>query len=265
LGKCFLDKRLLALLPAMLVCEMALALVSTINGFYFNLRTRSLNNLCFQLMQILGPGLLIWIFDNKFVSSRKTRGLIGVGVMGAIAIGACCGLYGWLHEVDYASLKTSPAVDWSDEKFARLFVIYILFGWIYSGFQMTVEWVVSALSNDPSILAQYAGFERGIASFGMCISFILAGQEVSQIGQLSLQFVLYIIGTIGMMWVLVFYVKESNYFQEENVIAPHHVEQEATLDGRITEEQLQKELNKEKIATGDVKGVTEITTTTTSA
>jgi hypothetical protein len=32
LGKCFLDKRLIILLPAMLVCEMALALVSTING-----------------------------------------------------------------------------------------------------------------------------------------------------------------------------------------------------------------------------------------
>lgn len=32
LGKCFVDRRLLILLPAMFVCEMALALVSTING-----------------------------------------------------------------------------------------------------------------------------------------------------------------------------------------------------------------------------------------
>jgi hypothetical protein len=35
-GRCFINKRLLILLPAMLVCEMALALVSTINGEYLS-------------------------------------------------------------------------------------------------------------------------------------------------------------------------------------------------------------------------------------
>lgn len=157
-------------------------------GFYFNLRTRSLNNLCFQIIQLLGPGLLIWVFDSKLIRSRKLRGLVAVGLMGAISIGACGGLYGWLHQVDYSSLTTSPATDWSDKQFASLFVIYLLFGWVYSGYQMTIEWVVSSLSNDPSVLAQYAGFERGMASFGMCISFIVAAQKVPQIGQLTLQF-----------------------------------------------------------------------------
>jgi hypothetical protein len=32
LGRCFMDKRMIMLIPAMLVCEMALALMSTING-----------------------------------------------------------------------------------------------------------------------------------------------------------------------------------------------------------------------------------------
>jgi hypothetical protein len=36
LGRCFINKRLLILLPAILVCEMALALVSTINGKYLS-------------------------------------------------------------------------------------------------------------------------------------------------------------------------------------------------------------------------------------
>lgn len=55
-----------------------------------------------------------------------------------------------------------------------------------------------------------------------------------------------------MIWVLVFHVKESNYFTEENVIAPHHVEEEATIIGRITREQLEAELRKEKVARGEV-------------
>jgi hypothetical protein len=134
---------------------------------------------------------MIWIFDSKKIPNRKHRGILAVSLIGLISVGACCGLYGWLHKVDYASLSKSksPATDFTDRDFASLFVIYLLFGWIYSGYQMVVEWVVSALSNDPSVLAQFAGFERGIASFGMCISFIVAAQEVPQIGQLSLQFV----------------------------------------------------------------------------
>lgn len=53
-----------------------------------------------------------------------------------------------------------------------------------------------------------------------------------------------------MAWVLVFHVKESAYFHEENTIAPHHVEEEATVKGYITQGQLERELYKEKIAAG---------------
>lgn len=59
---------------------------------------------------------------------------------------------------------------------------------------------------------------------------------------------LYCLGIVGMAVVLVFYVKESNYFLEDNVIVPHHVEEEATIVGRITQEQLEAELEKERIA-----------------
>lgn len=141
------------------------------------------------MIQLLGPGILIWVFDMKIVPNRKHRGLYSVALMGMISLGACCGLYGWLHVVDYANIKTTPATDFVDSGFASLFVIYLLFGWIYSGYQMVVEWVVASLSNDPTLQAQFAGFMRGVASLGMCISFIVAGQQVPTIGQLSLQFV----------------------------------------------------------------------------
>ena len=36
---------------------------------------------------------------------------------------------------------------------------------------------------------------------------------------------LYALGIVGIVCVLLFYVKESNYFAEENVIAPIAVEQ----------------------------------------
>jgi hypothetical protein len=63
-----------------------------------------------------------------------------------------------------------------------------------------------------------------------------------------LQNSLYCLGIVGMAVVLIFFVKESNYFLEDNVIVPHHVEEEATIVGRITQEQLEAELEKERIA-----------------
>jgi len=39
-----------------------------------------------------------------------------------------------------------------------------------------------------------------------------------------------------MIWVLMFHVMEPNYFQEENTIAPHHVEEEVTINVLITKE-----------------------------
>lgn len=37
---------------------------------------------------------------------------------------------------------------------------------------------------------------------------------------------LYILGIIGIVWVLIFHVKDSNYFSEDNVIAPVAVEEQ---------------------------------------
>jgi hypothetical protein len=54
-----------------------------------------------------------------------------------------------------------------------------------------------------------------------------------------------------MIWVLMFHVTESNYFQEENTIAPHHVEEEVTINSLITKEQLEHERHKKKIAAGE--------------
>jgi hypothetical protein len=147
-----------------------------------------LNNLCFQLAQVVVPGIMILILDSPRIPNRRHRGALGLGVMGTVTVGTCAGLYGWLKAVDYSHFATSPGVDWSDSGFAGGFVLYLLFGAVYSGFQMTVEWILSTLTNDPAVLAQYAGMIKGTSSLGMCISFIIASQTVPIVWQLTLQF-----------------------------------------------------------------------------
>ncbi|KAK5203348.1 hypothetical protein LTR47_009572 [Exophiala xenobiotica] len=247
LMKAFFDKRLLCLFPAMFVCEMPLAMISTINAHYFDLRTRSLNNLFYQFVGILAPYLLIHILDNPNISSRRRRGIIGTAIMGIITLGACVGLYIWLKVVNYAHLTETPAVDWTGADFAGMFVIYMLFGLIYSGYQVVVEWTLSALTNDPSTLAQFAGMIKGTSALGICISFIMAAQKVPTVGQLSLQFGLYVLGYIGHFYVIAYHVPDTNYFAEENVIAPVHVEDSFIQKG-LSDEQRAMEHAKEREA-----------------
>ncbi|KAF3894829.1 DUF895 domain membrane protein [Trichophyton interdigitale] len=248
MAKAFFDPRMFILFPAILGCEMGLALVSSINAFYFNLRTRSLNNLAFHSIQVFMPWVMVFILDNRQVKSRKTRGFVGVACIAAISLGASAGLYAWLDINRIGSLKKPQAKDWTDPEFGGMFALFLLFGAIYAAYQMTIEWVVSALTNDPSKLAQFGGVFKGTLSLGICLSFVMAAQNVPFVGQLSLQFSLYVIGVIGMVYVLVVYVKETNYFTEENVIAPLSVEEQARVAGLVTEEQIESEAAKNKAA-----------------
>jgi hypothetical protein len=157
-------------------------------GFFLNLRSRALANLCFQLIQVVGPVVLVWIFDSQKISSRRTRGLIGVGFMGSMAVGTCIGMYIWLFGVRYDELGEPPGRDWAESGAPAFFALFILYGWVYAGYQMAVGWCSSSLSNDPLKLAQYAGYTRACTSLGMCLSFALASQSVSLLIQLSIEF-----------------------------------------------------------------------------
>jgi hypothetical protein len=132
----------------------------------------------------------MFILDSSKSINRRIRGTFATVLMAATAIGASIGLYIWIHQVNYDSInftKHPPAVDWSSQKYAGIFVIYILFGAVLAGYQVALEWTLAALTNDPSVLAQFAGMIKGTQSLGMCISFIMGGRGVKLVGQLSLQ------------------------------------------------------------------------------
>lgn len=205
--KIMFDKRYLLLAPAQISCEMALALSSSLNCQYqtlpsfltghlltsshlarcFNLRTRSVNNVSYQSIQLFVPAIMIMILDSKYIKSRQRRGLLGIAVMGTVAVGASAGLIGWIEHYGIDALTEPLGADWTGPEWPGLFVCYVLFGSIYSGYQMCAEWTLSATTNDPEKLARIAGIFKFNSSLGMMISFILAGQRAPFVGQVSLQ------------------------------------------------------------------------------
>ncbi|UNI18402.1 hypothetical protein JDV02_004673 [Purpureocillium takamizusanense] len=74
----FRDWRILILMPTFFVPEMFLPFQSSMNAYAFNLRTRTLNSLLNNLIQIpitLFMGLLL---DSSRIKSRKKRTLLGI-------------------------------------------------------------------------------------------------------------------------------------------------------------------------------------------
>lgn len=156
---------------------------------YFNLRTRSVNNFAYQATQAFVPAVLVLVLDSKYIRSRRTRGLVGIAGMGTVAVGASAGLIGWLQVNRVDALRTPAGADWSDAEWPGLFACYVLFGAVYAGYQMCVEYTLSATTNDPAVLARVAGMFKFYSAFGMMVSFVMAGEGVSFLGQITLQLV----------------------------------------------------------------------------
>ncbi|KAK5049063.1 hypothetical protein LTR84_005485 [Exophiala bonariae] len=236
LCKAAIDTRYIILAIPMFCCEMALGLLSSVNSRSFNLRTRALNNLSFNMIQMFLPPLLTLILDNKYINSRRARGYMGVALTGTIASGGAAGLIAWieLNKIDESSKPR--AWDWTDGmRWGPLFVCYLCFGCTYAGYQMVTEYTLSSTTNDPEQLSKVAGLFKFYSSLGMFLSFIMAGQHVPFYGQASVQLCLYFLGSFCILYILWRKVLETNYFSETNVIVPHAIEEHARLEGKIVD------------------------------
>ncbi|KAL2211522.1 hypothetical protein CC79DRAFT_1363819 [Sarocladium strictum] len=230
------DPKIILLLPAMFVAEMCLALASSINAYYFNTRTRSLNSLLFQSIMIPAPILLAMVMDSKHVQSRRLRGVLGASIVGIITMGATAGLLGWIMRNNIQRDDHPPAVDWTDSAYAAAIILYLLFGAIFACFQICVQWTLASLTNEPTLCARYAGAFKGTVSLGMCVSFTVDSQGMTFRDQTILQLAVYALGIVSLMYVMLTYVKQTNYFDEAGVIVPASVEAKIIETGRDPDE-----------------------------
>lgn len=133
LAQLFKDWKFMMLLPPIFAAEMALALQSSLNGWYFNLRTRSLNNFAFNFIQLPASYGMAFILDNeKVFGNRKRRALIGITIMSAITLGICGAEAAWLVRNNIDRTQSGPSVDWTDPQFPAAFVIYVIYGCVSS-------------------------------------------------------------------------------------------------------------------------------------
>lgn len=178
IGHVLKDKRVLAMLPVIFSCELALSVMPSINAHYFSLRTRGMNNVVFYLVQ-LPSAVLVAFLTDRLPLDRKKRGFAALTFLGAIVTGGWVALLAWVSTSATFARPPTDGVDWVDTNFAGPFIIYIILGVIYCCHQLIGMWVMGTFTNDPRMLAIYGGLWKGIAAGGVAVGFGMGASQVS--------------------------------------------------------------------------------------
>ena len=162
----------------MFSCELPLAIIPSMNGAYFNLRTRAMNPIIFYLLALPSTWIVTYLTD-KSAKDRKTRGIYAVTWVSFLVLGCWIPFISWISVSNTFKNPPTGGVDWTDtEHFAGPFVIYLLFGILFTCHQLVGMWVLGTFSNDPRVAAIYGGLWKGIAGLGLAVFFGIAAAKV---------------------------------------------------------------------------------------
>lgn len=160
------DWRVLALLPGMFLPEVSLVVSSSLNAYAFNLRTRSLNTVLVNAIQLplaLGMG---WLLDNEKIGRRRIRGLIALSFVAVWVTGVYIAQTIWLNSWKFDRGIQGPEIDVYDAAYPGAVIIYLIYGGQYGIFQNVVLWLLGSLTNDPRKNAIQCGIFVGGKSVG---------------------------------------------------------------------------------------------------
>lgn len=177
----FTDPYIIALFPMFLSSNWFYAYHFTeINGAYFNLRTRSLNGVCYYLFQIIGAYVFGFALDFKGIR-RSMRAKIAWGALFSLImiIWGCGYKFQKTYDRAFGTSETAIKKDWSDPGYAGPFVLYIFYGFSDAAWQTCVYWFMGSLTNNGRKLANFAGFYKGIQSAGSAITWAMDDNGIS--------------------------------------------------------------------------------------
>lgn len=166
--------RMIYLIPAFLASNWFYAYQFRVNAVYFDASARALNGTMYWGLQILGSMLIGLLLDYQGLN-RRSRGLVGLVVICVITMAVWAG--GFVFQLTFDNSYDSP-IGWKHPNFGGPFVLFMLYGFADSIYQSYLYWLMGAMSNDPSLLARYAGFYKAMQSAGAAISYGIDAADI---------------------------------------------------------------------------------------
>jgi hypothetical protein len=201
--------RILVLIPAFLASNWFYAYQFGINAIYFDIQTRALNGVVYWASQIVASILIGQLLDYKGLH-RRSRGLLGLFIVGLICMGVWAG--GLVFQLTFDRSFASP-INWTSPGFGGPFFLYMMYGFTDALYQSYLYWLMGAMSNDSNTLARYAGFYKAVQSAGGAISFGIDAVHTSLIVELIICWALVAV-SLPLIWLVARQVTDTNMDSE---------------------------------------------------
>ncbi|KAJ6806345.1 putative UNC93-like protein 1 [Iris pallida] len=183
---------------------------NSVNGLLFNLRTKGLNNAFYWGAQLVGSVGIGYFLDHSF-GSRRTRGIVGIGVVAALGTAVWGG--GLANQLRYADGKwAEEELDFKNSggEFAGPFVLYFSYGLLDAAFQSLCYWVIGALADDSQTLSRYSGFYKGVQSAGAAVAWQVDTRKTPLLAQLIINWSLTTMSYPLLLLLVVLAVKDES-------------------------------------------------------
>lgn len=200
---------------------------NNVNGFTFNLRTRSLNGALYWFAQMAG-GLLIGLILDLPMLSRSNRARLGwffVFATGMIIWGGGYHFQVWQHQ--FFAEGGKQTLDFKDSKKAVgpmfLYIFYGLYDALWQGFSY---WLIGTESNSTSRAAILVGMYKTLQAAGAAVAWRLNALHLAPMKQLAMDWGL-CIGSLLVVLPMVWTVSDKTEAEQEAGFSPSESEAHA--------------------------------------
>lgn len=172
-GKLFVSRRILLLLPAFFISYFYNGFTSTWLTTYFTVRARAFSSFFTNFAGIFSSFLIAYLLDNQRVHI-KTRGRIAFLSIITILVGTW--IWASILQNQFYSMPTPPVHDWFTGGFGKSYAL--VFFWQFGGqaFQQFLYWLVGQYATDLSHLSHLTGILRGVEALGQTVAWAMQSE-----------------------------------------------------------------------------------------
>lgn len=188
---------------------------NVVNGFTFNIRTRSLNSALYWIAQMLG-GLLIGLLLDLPMLSRSNRARLGWVVLMATGMAIWGGGYKFQKwQNDFIADGNKQTLDYKNGSVATgPIFLYIFYGAYDALWQSFSYWLIGTESNSAARAAILVGMYKTLQATGAAVAWRLGPLKVSSMDQLAIDWGM-CIGSLIIVLPTVWTVKDHTEIEDE--------------------------------------------------
>ncbi|GIZ45775.1 hypothetical protein CKM354_000892800 [Cercospora kikuchii] len=172
-GKLFISRRILLLLPAFFISYFYNGFMSTWLTTYFTVRARAFSSFLTNFAGIFSSFIIATLLDNQRISMNK-RAKTAFSCIITILIGTW--IWATILQKQFYDATESPVWDWFTPGFNKSYAL--VFFWQFGGqaFQQFLYWLVGQYATDLSDLSYHTGILRGTEALGQTVAWAMQSE-----------------------------------------------------------------------------------------